>query len=76
MPRDDSEWPSIHDLTRHNAETAVLGVSRRLARVCGVVSPVRPPELIMADHRLTNAVEVASGITDSLLVNDLLDRIG
>jgi hypothetical protein len=29
----------------------------------------------MADHRLTNAVEVASGITDSHLVNDLLDWI-
>jgi hypothetical protein len=33
MPRDDSEQPSIHHLTRHNAETAVLGVSRCLARV-------------------------------------------
>jgi hypothetical protein len=47
MPRDDSAKPSIPYLTRHNAETAVLGVSRRLARVCGVVSPVRTPELIM-----------------------------
>src|SRR5215213_9149465 len=48
MPTDDSEEPSIHDLTRHDAETAVLGVSRRLARICVVVSPVGPPELIMA----------------------------
>jgi hypothetical protein len=47
MPRDDHQWRSIHYLTRHNAQTAALGVSRRLARVCGVVSPVRAPELIM-----------------------------
>ena len=30
----------------------------------------------MADHRVTTAVEVASGITESHLVSDLLDRIG
>jgi hypothetical protein len=48
MPRDDSELPSIHDLTRRNTETAVLGVSQRLARVCGVLSPVRAPKLMIA----------------------------
>ena len=67
---------SIRHLTRRNTWAAAVGVSRRPARICVVVSPVRPPELIMADHRLTNAVEVASGITESHLVSDLLDRIG
>ena len=49
MPKGDHQERSIHHMTGHNAQTAALGVSRRLARVSIVVSPARPPKLMIAN---------------------------